>query len=152
MQFPTENATAETKPKSSRRQVPAAEATPKTPKPKKVTMTQAELDALLVAAAQRGAETALASVPTGKPKKEDKKAAAKARKDKLKAERKAANANLKEELAKQAGVTVEQVTEAFAIAHKFAAEDQTNYKARYDEKLIEVIGVPKFNRSTSKAA
>jgi len=141
MQFPEENATTPnaTAPKARK---------PRTPKPKKVTMTQEELDALLVAAAKKGAETVLASAPTGKV---DKKAAAKARKDSLKAQRKTANANLKEELAKEAGVTVQQVTEAFAIAHKFAAEDQSSYKARYDEKLIEVIGVPKFNR-VSKAA
>lgn len=109
-------------------------------------MTKEEFDKAIALAAREAAKAAVANVTPLDPKAA-KKEKAKARKAKLRDERRAASANLKEELAKEAGVTVDAVTEAFAAAHKFAAEDQSNYKARYDEKLVELIGVTKFDRS-----
>lgn len=125
----------------------------RTPKPAKVSLTQEQFDAALAAAAKAGAEQALAAL-SAKPTtaKVSKKEAAKAKKETVKAERKAANASLKETIANEAGVSLEEVTAAFGLAHKHAALDQSNYKSRYDDKLIELIGVPKYNRPTSKAA
>lgn len=130
--------------------VASKKSTKRTPK---VTMTQEQFDAALAAAAKAGAAEALASVPAKAPKvsKEDRAAASKAKKATAKADRRAAAASLKEAIAAEAGVTVAEVTDAFAKAHKHAAEDQSQYKVRFDAKLVELIGVPKYNRPAKAA-
>jgi hypothetical protein len=42
------------------------------------------------------------------------------------------------------GKSEAEVKAAFKVAHSFAAQDQSKYKARFDEKLFELIGAKKY--------
>jgi hypothetical protein len=44
----------------------------------------------------------------------------------------------------ESGKSETEVKAAFKVAHTYANADQTQYKARFDEKLVELIGVRKY--------
>lgn len=124
----------------------------KASKPETVTMTKADLDALIASATTAAVQAAVAAVstqPKGKAKKTDeekaaKKAALAQERAAKKAAQKNANDTKKAAHAKASGKTLDEVKEAWADAHRFAREDQKAYKERFDAKLKELLGVVRF--------
>lgn len=118
-----------------------------------VTMTKAELEALVKSAS----EAAVAAVASKGKKTNEEKAAKKAAAAKERAAKKAAqkasNDAKKAAHAEFSGKTLDEVKAAWTEAHKYAdqfqkevpaAERAVVYKTRFDEKLKELLGVVRF--------